>query len=110
MARWLDGAQISPRPGAPVRLKLREAVAVGTVLAVDAPQHLSIAWDWEGEPLGCPSVVAFDLIDHGARTHLTLRHIGFPGRATTELHTALWRYWFERLVSAARTTPVATPA
>ena len=51
----------------------------GTVLAVDAPQHLSIAWDWEGEPLGCPSVVAFDLIDHGARTHLTLRHIGFPG-------------------------------
>lgn len=110
MARWLDAAQIAPRPGSPVRLQLRDAVAVGTVLAVDAPQHLSIAWDWEGEPLGCPSVVAFDLIDHGARTHLTLRHIGFPGRASTELHAALWRYWFERLVTAARAMPVATPA
>lgn len=110
MARWLDGAQISATPGTPVRLQLRDAVAIGTVLAVDAPQHLSIAWDWEGEPLGCPSVLAFDLIDHGARTHLTLRHIGFPGRASTELHAALWRYWFERLVAAARALPVATPA
>lgn len=110
MARWLDGAQISATPGSPVRLQLRDAIAVGTVLAVDAPQHLSIAWDWEGEPLGCPSVLAFDLIDHGARTHLTLRHIGFPGRASTELHAALWRYWFDRLVTAARAMPVATPA
>lgn len=110
MARWLDGAQISPKPGSPVRLQLRDAVAIGTVLAVDAPQHLSIAWDWEGEPLGCPSVVAFDLIDHGRRTHLTLRHIGFPGRASTELHTALWRYWFGRLVSAARELPVPAAA
>jgi len=48
MARWLDGAQISATPGTPVRLQLRDAVAIGTVLAVDAPQHLSIAWDWEG--------------------------------------------------------------
>ena len=110
MGRWLDGAQISATPGAPVRLQLRDAVAIGTVLAVDAPQHLSIAWDWEGEPLGCPSVLAFDLIDHGARTHLTLRHIGFPGRVSTELHGALWRYWFERLVTATRALPVATPA
>ena len=110
MCRWLDGAQILAKPGSPVRLQLRDAVAVGTVLAVDAPQHLSIAWDWEGEPLGCPSVLAFDLIDHGSRTHLTLRHIGFPGRASTELHAALWRYWFERLVTAARALPVATPA
>ncbi len=110
MAHWLDGAEIAATPGTPVRLRLREAVAVGTVLAVDSPQHLSIAWDWEGEPLGCPSVVAFDLIDHGSRTHLTLRHIGFPGRASTELHTALWRYWFERLVTAARALPAAAPA
>lgn len=42
--------------------------------------------------------------------HLTLRHIGFPGRVSTELHAALWRYWFERLVTAARALPVATPA
>jgi len=110
LRRWLDGADLDPRPGGRVRLQLREATAVGTVLAVDSPQHLSIAWDWEGEPLGCPSVVAFDLIDHGARTHLTLRHIGFPGRASTELHGALWHHWFARLVSAADELPVPAPA
>lgn len=110
LRRWLDDAELSPTPGARVRLQLRDATVVGIVLAVDAPQHLSIAWDWEGEPLGCPSVVAFDLIDHGRRTHLTLRHIGFPGRASTELHTALWRYWFGRLVTAARELPAPTPA
>ena len=110
LRRWLDDAELEPRPGTRVRLQLRGATAVGTVLAVDAPQHLSIGWDWEGEPLGCPSVVAFDLIDHGARTHLTLRHIGFPGLASTELHASLWRYWFERLVSAARDMPVAASA
>jgi len=110
LRRWLDGADLEARPGGHVRLQLRDATAVGTVLAVDAPQHLSFAWDWEGEPLGCPSVVAFDLIDHGARTHLTLRHVGFPGRASTELHAALWRFWFERLVSAARELPVPTTA
>lgn len=62
---------MSATPGTPVRLQLRDAVAIGTVLAVDAPQHLSIAWDWEGEPLGCPSVLAFDLIDHGAAGQCT---------------------------------------
>ena len=110
LKRWLDDAQLEPRPGSAVRLRLREAVAVGTVLAVDAPQHLSIAWDWDGEPMGCPSVVAFDLIDHGARTHLTLRHIGFPGRVSAELHAALWRYWFERLVAATRDVSVGASA
>jgi uncharacterized protein YndB with AHSA1/START domain len=110
LRRWLDDADLEPRPGARVRFRLREAIAIGTVLAVDEPQHLSIGWDWEGEPLGVPSVVAFDLIDHGSRTHLTLRHIGFPGRASAELHSALWSHWFERLVAAARELPVAVPA
>lgn len=110
LRRWLDDADLEPRPGSRVRLQLRAATAIGTVLAVDAPQHLSIAWDWDGEPLGCPSVVAFDLIDHGARTHLTLRHIGFPGRASAELHSALWRYWFARLVAATREVSAGSPA
>ena len=66
-----------PKVGAKVRLRLREGVAVGTVLAVDPPQHISWTWDWEAEPLRAPSVVAFDLIDHAERTHLTLRQVGF---------------------------------
>ena len=61
-----------------VRLRLRDATAVGKVLAIDPPQHISFTWDWEAEPLGQVSVVAFDAIDHGARTHVTLRHVGLP--------------------------------
>jgi uncharacterized protein YndB with AHSA1/START domain len=80
-----------------------EAVAVGKVLAVSAPQHVSVSWDWEGEPLRTPTVVAFDLIDHGKRTHLTLRHVGLADTAQRELHEAMWRHWFGRLVDAAVT-------
>jgi uncharacterized protein YndB with AHSA1/START domain len=77
-------------------------VAVGKVLAIDPPQHISFTWDWEREPLGQLSVVAFDAIDHGARTHVTLRHVGLPSRAQAELHTEMWRHWLERFELAVR--------
>lgn len=102
LARWLDAAELSPVVGGAVQLTLRDAVAVGHVRAIDAPQHISWTWDWNGEPLGVQTVVAFDLIDHAARTHLTVRHVGFRSRAQQQLHDALWRYWFARLVRAAR--------
>lgn len=102
LARWLDAAELAPSVGGAVRLTLRDAVAAGVVQAIDAPQHISWTWDWEGEPLGVQTVVAFDLIDHAARTHLTVRHVGFRSRAQQQLHDALWRYWFARLVRAAK--------
>ena len=105
LARWLDDAEIEPRVGAPVRIRMRDAVAHGRVLAVDEPQHISFTWDWEDEPLPSPSVVAFDAIDHGDRTHLTVRHVGFRDRRQLELHEALWRHWFGRLRAAASRLP-----
>ena len=102
MAGWLDGVDFEPTVGAPVRFRLREAEATGEVKAIDAPQHISWSWDWVGEPLGVPTVVSFDLIEHGRRTHLTLRHVGFRTSAQRELHEELWRYWFGRLLDAAR--------
>lgn len=102
LARWLDGAELVASVGGTVRLTLREAVALGHVLAIDAPQHISWTWDWEGEPLHANTVVAFDLIDHAERTHLTVRHVGFRSRAQQQLHDALWRYWFARLVRVAK--------
>ena len=101
--RWLDEAEFEPAVGKPCRFVLGDAIAVGKVLAISAPQHVSMTWDWEGEPLGAPSVVAFDLIDHGKRTHMTLRHVGLADRAQRELHDAMWRHWFGRLVEAAAT-------
>lgn len=101
LARWLDGAEFQARVGGKVLLRLRDAEAHGEVVALDPPQHISWSWDWVSEPLGRPSVLAFDLIEHGRRTHLTLRHVGLPSRAQHELHEQLWRYWLGRLLDAA---------
>jgi hypothetical protein len=64
------------------------------------------SFDWEDEPLGAHTVVAIDAIDHGDRTHVTLRHVGLPDRAQRDLHEALWRHWFGRLRRAAGDAPV----
>ncbi|MEO6350577.1 MAG: SRPBCC domain-containing protein [Candidatus Limnocylindrales bacterium] len=105
LATWLDAAEFEPRVGGLVRVRLRDAVAVGKVLSVGAPQHISFTWDWEGRPLGATSVVAFDAIDHGARTHVTFRHVGLPDRHQVELHEEMWRYWRERFVAACKALP-----
>ena len=107
LAHWLDEAEIQPKVGAKVRLRLRDGVAVGTVVAVDPPQHISFTWDWEAEPLNSPSVVAFDLIDHAERTHLTVRQVGLPSPAQRDMHDALWRYWFGRLRDQAELVATA---
>jgi uncharacterized protein YndB with AHSA1/START domain len=105
LAEWLDEAELDPRVGGRVRLRLRDAVALGEVLSVGPPQHISFSWDWEGQPLGKLSVVAFDAIDHGSRTHVTFRHVGLPGPGQIELHEQMWRYWLERFEAAARALP-----
>lgn len=102
LERWLDAASIEPRVGGAVRLRLLEAEVAGKVVALDAPQHVSFSWDYPAEPLTTPSVVAFDAISHGHRTHLTLRHVGLSGRRSRDDHEALWRFWFPRLVEAAQ--------
>jgi uncharacterized protein YndB with AHSA1/START domain len=101
LSEWTDGAEFDPAVGGSVRLRFRDAVGVGRVLALDPPQHVSVSFDWEGDPLGRPTVLAFDAIDHGAATHLTLRHVGLPSRRQRDLHEAVWEWWFARLVSAA---------
>ena len=101
LRRWLDEADFEPRVGGAVRLRLRDAMVAGRVLALAPPQHVSFSWDYPDEPLGAPSVVAFDAIEHGHRTHLTVRHVGFANVRSRDLHDALWRFWFPRLVRAA---------
>ena len=104
LRQWLDGADIDPRVGGLVRFRLRESEAVGKILALDPPQHISFTWHWvdEGAAAG---VVAFDAIDHGSRTHLTLRHVGLRGAEQVQIHEELWRYWLERLIGAPWNLP-----
>jgi len=100
LRRWIDDATLDPRVGGGFRFRMLDGVAVGRLVALEPDQHVSYAWDWEDQPLGYPTTVAFDLIAHGSRTHLTLRHVGFRSRAQAELHDAMWRHWFARLVAA----------
>jgi len=100
LAEWLDEAQLEPRPGGPFCFRLLDAVATGQVIALDPPQHISLRWSWLDESAP-QSVVAFDAIDHGARTHLTLRHVGLRDSRQLELHEALWSHWFARLCRVA---------
>ncbi|MDL2334909.1 MAG: SRPBCC domain-containing protein [Chloroflexota bacterium] len=102
LRRWLDAADLEPRVGGALRVRMRDASASGKVLAIDAPQHASYTWEWTGSRAASPMVVAFDAIDHGARTHVTLRHIGLRTQAELDLHTELWRYWLERFADAVR--------
>jgi uncharacterized protein YndB with AHSA1/START domain len=100
LARWMDEVELDPTVGGRVRLRLRDGVAVGEVLSLQPPQHISFSWDWEGRSLGRSSVVAFDAIDHGKRTHVTFRHVGLPNPNQVNLHDELWRYWMKRFVEA----------
>ena len=104
LRRWLDAASLDARVGGELRATLRDAQAVGRVLALDPPQHISFTWDWLDRPLGAASVVAFDAIDHGARTWVTLRHVGLLP-AQVDLHDQMWRYWLGRFVEACRALP-----
>jgi len=105
LRRWLDDAELDARVGGSVRLRMHDAEGIGQVLSLQPPQHISFSWDWVDEPLGAASVVAFDAIDHGARTHVTIRHVGLPGARQVDLHSRLWEYWLGRLVDAARALP-----
>jgi uncharacterized protein YndB with AHSA1/START domain len=102
LRRWLDAADLEPRVGGAVRVRLRDATATGSVLALDAPQHISFTWEWAGQRWAAPSVLAFDAIDHGTRTHVTLRHVGLPSDREVALHSELWRYWLSRFEAAVR--------
>lgn len=102
LAKWLDEAELDARVGGALRLRLRDAVAVGKVLAIAPSQHISFTWDWLDQPLGTVTVVALDAIDHGWRTHVTIRHVGLPSPAQVELHEEMWRHWLERFDAAAK--------
>ncbi len=108
LRQWLDAAEVEARVGGSLRVQMLDGQAVGEVLAYDPPTHISFTWRWSSEPVGAPSVVAFDAIEHGGRTLVTLRHVGLPTHAEAELHTEMWRHWLARFEAATRALAHAT--
>lgn len=109
LRQWLDAADLEPRVGGALRVRMRDASATGKILAIDPPQHISYTWEWAGGSVAHPMVLAFDAIDHGARTHVTLRHIGLRTQAELDLHNELWRYWLKRFANAVREAAQPAP-
>ncbi len=109
LRRWLDAAELEPRVGGSLRVTMRDAQASGEVLALNPPQHISFTWRWASEPAALQSVVAFDAIDHGARTHVTVRHVGLATAVDVELHEELWRHWLRRFEEAVQALPREGP-
>jgi uncharacterized protein YndB with AHSA1/START domain len=110
LRQWLDDAELEPLVGGDIHVWLRDAQAVGRVVAYDPPQHISFSWEWLDQP-GLPvSLVAFDAIDHGERTHVTLRHVGLPTHEQVELHDQMWRHWLARFDAAVRALPRVSEA
>lgn len=101
LARWLDAAELEPRVGGAIHVRLRDGEATGEVLAISEPQHISFTWQWTAQPARVASVVAFDAIAHGKRTHVTLRHVGLGSAAAVELHQEVWRFWLARFAQVA---------
>ena len=101
LAAWLGQAEVPASVGGQIRLTVGDAAAHGVLLAVDGPQHISFTFDWDGAPIGGPTVLALDAIEHGASTHLTLRHVGLPAGRERDRHEALWHERFGRLVRVA---------
>jgi uncharacterized protein YndB with AHSA1/START domain len=105
LRRWLDASDLEPRVGGALSVRMLDAEAAGEVLSLQPPQHISFTWRWASEPATRQSVVALDAIDHGARTHVTLRHVGLANPEQVELHEELWRHWLRRFEDAAQSLP-----
>ncbi len=79
LRRWMDDATLDPRVGGGFRFRLLDAVAVGRVQALDPVQHIGYCLGLgRGSHWAIATTVAFDLIAHGSRTHLTVAPRGLP--------------------------------
>jgi uncharacterized protein YndB with AHSA1/START domain len=91
------GVETDPRVGGSYRIASEAGgMAVGGVYrAVDAPQHLSYTWHWDGEDE--ETVVTVDLTPTPDGTHLRLFHAGFSDAQTRDEHAEGWQDCLERL-------------
>ncbi len=92
-------AVVDPRPQGvwEIRSEVGELAVLGTVLAVDPPRSLRLAWRWDGEQHSTDAEIALERIAD-ATTLVTVRHSGFETPEERDLHVEGWSNCLGRLV------------
>lgn len=67
----------------------------GALTAVEPPRRLAWTWRWDGETL--VTRVGIELAATASGTAITVRHEGFPDRATADEHAVGWGDCLDRL-------------
>ena len=105
---WGIGAEIDPRPGGALRVRVVPgSVATGEFVEVDPPRRLVYTWGWEeggGGPELVPpgsSTVEIELEPTASGTTLTLVHRGLPTEESGQAHGEGWDNYLPRLAVAA---------
>jgi uncharacterized protein YndB with AHSA1/START domain len=106
-ASWMGGmlgrATLEPRPGGALRVDFGpNGVALGEVIALEAPRRFAFTWGYEsGEPFPAGSTtVEITLSEEGGGTRLVLTHT-LPTDALAKAHGTGWRLYTSMLASGA---------
>jgi uncharacterized protein YndB with AHSA1/START domain len=105
---WGVGAELDPRPGGAIRVRvIPGSVASGEFVEVEPPRRLVYTWGWEeggGGPELVPagsSTVEIELEPTESGTSLTLVHRGLPNEESAGAHGEGWDNYLPRLAVAA---------
>lgn len=103
MMKWMGvSAELDPRPGGAYRINVTgKNVAVGEFVEVTPNSRVVFTWGWEDSDLLPPgsTTVEVSLVEDGAETVVTLRHMDLTGEQA-ELHKQGWDHYMERLATA----------
>jgi uncharacterized protein YndB with AHSA1/START domain len=80
-----------------IRSDIAELAVLATVLQVDEPERLRLAWRWDGEEQVTDVEVRFGARGDAA-TRITVHHAGFETEAERDSHVEGWSNCLQRLV------------
>ena len=97
--RFETTAVVDPHPEGvwQLRSEIAELAVVATVLSIDPPRSLRLAWRWDGEPHTTDAQITLDAASDDS-THVIVRHSGFETPEERESHVEGWSNCLERLV------------
>lgn len=111
LARWwgprgfsLPACKIELRAGGAYRFHMRgpegDAWSQGVFREIVEPERIVMAGSWvdaHGNPTAPQTLVTVTFEDHGGKTRLTLRQVGFESVTSRDAHRGGWTSSFDRL-------------
>lgn len=79
-----------------IRSEIGQLAILATVLTIDVPRSLRLAWRWDGESHTTDAEIALEEAADGSK--VVVRHSGFRTPEERELHVEGWSNCLQRLV------------